>query len=408
MPPETAARAVSGPRTLIRNARQLITLRGASGSRRGPAMSDLQIIPNGALLIHNGVIEEVGPTRRIENLATARNAREIDASGRIIMPAFIDPDVALIVPPPIVRNTGEAAEEGFAIRVTSRRNIEIRGTTAGIERARYGCVTAGAHTGCAVDLKNTVKVLRAHRALQLKPLRIRSILSCHAVPAEELTSRWFPAIRKGKLATVIDLAIESDDLHYAVALAASSAGFALRIRSSRQLTFEALSLALSAGAISIVAPIEGLPAFISPLAGIGCVRVIPASGGLNDPEAGASDFAASHIRAAIDGGAAIALSSSYRAGSTASFNMQFLLYLAVRHFGMTPEEAIMATTYNAACSLRMSRVTGSLEPGKSADLIMLDVPDYLDLPRRAGHHDLTLVMRAGVIVSRHGGPLILD
>ncbi len=88
--------------------------------------------------------------------------------------------------------------------------------------------------------------------------------------------------------------------------------------------------------------------------------------------------------------------------------MQFLLYLAVRHLDMTPEEAIVATTYNAACSLRMSHVTGSLEPGKSADLIMMEVPDYRDLPRRAGHHDVTLVMRAGVIVSRRAGPLILD
>jgi imidazolonepropionase len=53
-------------------------------------------------------------------------------------------------------------------------------------------------------------------------------------------------------------------------------------------------------------------------------------------------------------------------------------------------------------------VTGSLELGKSADLIMLEVPDYRDLPRRAGHHDLNLVMRGGVIVYRHAGPLILD
>jgi imidazolonepropionase len=403
MPPETAASAVSGPRTLIRNARQLLTLRGASGSRRGSAMSELEIIPNGALLIHNGLIEEVGPTRRVENLATARHAREIDASGRIVMPAFVDPDIALIVPPVITRMQGELAEEGFAIRVTSRRNIEIRGAAAGLERSRYGCVTAGANTECAFDLKSTIKVLRAHRALQLKPLRIRSIFSWHSVPVEELTSRWFPAIRTGKLAAVIDLDVEGDELPHAVALAASEAGFALRIRSSHPLSPKALLLALSGGAISVLAPVEALPAFTGSLAGIGCVHVIPASDGLD-----CSEICASHIRAAIDGGAAIAISSSYHARSVSSFNMQFLLYLAVRHFGMSPGEAITATTYNAACSLRMSHVTGSLELGKSADLIMLEVPDYRDLPRRAGHHDLNLVMRGGVIVYRHAGPLILD
>jgi len=371
-------------------------------------MSELEIIPNGALLIHNGLIEEAGPTRRVENLALARDAREIDASGRIIMPAFVDPDIALIVPPPVFRQHGESAEEGFSIRVTSRRNIEIRGGMAGVERLRYGCVTAGSNTSCAIDLKNTLKVLRAHKALQMKPLRIRAVFSWHPVPLEELTSRWLPAIRKDKLAGVIDLAVEDNDIPRAPALAASLAGFALRIRSAGQLQPAGLLLALSGGAISIVAPLDSLTAFTGPLASIGCVRVVPASEGFDSPAAEAFHKGVPNIRTAIEGGAAIALSSSYRARLVSSFNMQFLLYLAVRHLGMSCEEAITATTYNAACSLRMSHVTGSLEPGKYADLIMMEVPDYRDLPRRAGHHDISLVMRAGVVVSRNAGPLILD
>ena len=73
--------------TLVRNARQLLTLRGPSGPRGGSAMNNLTVIPTGALLIRNGVIQEVGPSRRIENLVSARNAREVDASGQIVMPA---------------------------------------------------------------------------------------------------------------------------------------------------------------------------------------------------------------------------------------------------------------------------------------------------------------------------------
>ena len=67
---------------------------------------------------------------------------------------------------------------------------------------------------------------------------------------------------------------------------------------------------------------------------------------------------------------------------------------------MTAEEAIVAATYNAACSLRYSHVTGSVAPGKSADLCLMDVDDYHELARRAGHHDVTLVMRAGKVVYR--------
>jgi imidazolonepropionase len=52
-------------------------------------------------------------------------------------------------------------------------------------------------------------------------------------------------------------------------------------------------------------------------------------------------------------------------------------------------------------------VAGSLEPGKTADLVVLEVPDYRELPRRAGHHDVSLVMRAGQPVFR-SAPLMMD
>ena len=87
--------------------------------------------------------------------------------------------------------------------------------------------------------------------------------------------------------------------------------------------------------------------------------------------------------------------------------MQHLLHLGVYRLGLNPAEAIVATTYNAACSLRISHVTGSLEPGKSADLVIMDVPDYRELARRAGHQDLSLTMRAGRVVYRRSG-LILE
>src|ERR1017187_9924980 len=75
---------------LVRGARQLLTLHGPGGPRRGPALRELSIIRDGALLIEEGRISEVGPSRRIENLARAHRAQEIDASGRVVMPGFVD------------------------------------------------------------------------------------------------------------------------------------------------------------------------------------------------------------------------------------------------------------------------------------------------------------------------------
>ena len=89
------------PRTvLIRGARQLLTLHGPTGPRRGEAMRQLGIIEDGAILISDGIITNVGPTRRIENLAAARSAEDINAAGRVVMPGFVDSHTHLIAAPP--------------------------------------------------------------------------------------------------------------------------------------------------------------------------------------------------------------------------------------------------------------------------------------------------------------------
>jgi imidazolonepropionase len=358
-------------------------------------MSELDIIPHGAVLIRDCVIDQLGPTRRVENLAKAKNAREINAAGRIVMPAFVDPDICLAVSP---------------LGLTSRKRLEAMASAGAAERARYGCLTAGAHTDGAANLADIVKVLRVHKSLQLRPLRLRSIFSpriaipdpvSSAAALEELTVQWLPAVRKNKLAMVVEFevgganpALEAATIHKA-AVAAAGMDYSIRLRSAHYVTPEAIELALSAGVISIVAPAAGLRNYHSAYAAAGGVHVIPASEGFDDARDAAAD-----LRAAINQGAAIAMASSFRERGPSSFNPQFLLYLGVYQLGLTIEEAITAVTWNAACSLRMSRAAGSLEREKSADLLVMDVPDYRELPRRAGHHDIRLVMRAGRLLAR--------
>ena len=167
----------SGARwTLIRGARQVLTLRGASGPRRGIAMSDLNIIPDGAVLIRDGVIQDVGTTRRIENLASARAAREIDATGRIVMPAFVDADIALASPAAAAGQRPGGKCEADIRRVSGRRLLGEASSIAA-DLAAFGVLTVGAHTLAAPDLQNVCKALRLHQIMQSKPLRIRSVFS---------------------------------------------------------------------------------------------------------------------------------------------------------------------------------------------------------------------------------------
>ena len=104
--------------TLVRGARQLLTLRGPSGPRRGADLRNLGIIQDGAVLIADGLIREVGPSRRLENLALARGAEEIDASGRVVMPGFVDSHAHLAGGPARVSDyemrMGGATEEQIA------------------------------------------------------------------------------------------------------------------------------------------------------------------------------------------------------------------------------------------------------------------------------------------------------
>ncbi len=337
-------------------------------------MNQLSIVPKGALLIRNGIVEDVGPSSRVENLTGARHAHEIDATGRVVMPAFVDADVALLEPSASGDyGKGESHADTAAIRLMSRKRVLARAAAVSAECARYGCLSLGAHTRCATDLQNIGKLLRVTSGFaQSKPLRIRSIFSPQfpsglaQTPSQMLdllTSKWLPAVGHKKLAAVVEFTVAGPDQSFdsatlrAAAVAAAGLGFTIRLRSAYRLEPVHLQLALAAGAIGIVAPMDTLRAFIGPLSAVGCVRVIPASEGFDD-----ADNAARAIRGAIGEGAAIALTSSYRLIDASTLNMQYLLYVAVHRLGLTPEEAITATTWNPACSLRLSHVTGSLEP----------------------------------------------
>jgi imidazolonepropionase len=397
----------SGRWMLIRGARQLLTLRGASGPRCGSAMADLNTIPDGAVLIHEGVIQEVGTTRRLENLAAARLAREYDATGKVVMPAFVDPDIAIATPSSGGPARSDPSETD--IRRMSKRRLEGQAGRVIADLARYGVLTVGAHTLFAPDLHSTLKALRLHRSMQSKPVRICSIFAPPAEdsgtgsPRRKNTSGpraggvWMAAIFRKRLASLVEISVTSGRVEEAraTAVAAAAIGYNIRFRVSGPTISEVLELAYSAGAVALIGPVPGSSDIRRAVANAGCVQ-IALSGRIV-----AGNY--SSKRRAIDEGIPIALGSGYTREGDSSMNPQFLLFLACHDLGMTAEEAIVAATYNAAYSLRLSHVTGSLAIGKSADICVMDVDDYHELARRAGHNDVSMVMRAGKIVYRRPG-----
>ena len=122
---------------LIRGARQRLTLRGPNEPCRGSQLQEPSIIHDGSLLIQDGVLVEVGATRRVENLAEARAAIEVSAAGRVVMPGFVDSHSHMLFPPP--GSFGAEADGGARpLRAITGMRLETRARLLLEAMARHG------------------------------------------------------------------------------------------------------------------------------------------------------------------------------------------------------------------------------------------------------------------------------
>jgi imidazolonepropionase len=84
-------------------------------------------------------------------------------------------------------------------------------------------------------------------------------------------------------------------------------------------------------------------------------------------------------RTMVELGLAIVLATDFNPGSSPIASMPFVLSLACIEMGLSPAEALMAATINAAWSLDLGNRVGSLETGKQADFLIHEFSDYREL-----------------------------
>ena len=205
--------------TLVRGARQLLTLRGTSGPRRGTDLRNLGIIQDGAVLVVNGRIEDIGPSRRVENLAQARQAEQIDASGKVVMPGFIDSHAHLVGPARILDfEFGQGTDSlalARAIQEHSPRALQAETRHTVEEAVRHGTTTLESKSGFGLTEASEIKILRVHSALQEQFVPLVSTFLCQQVPPdygdsrdqyiEWVCSHMLPLIKRRKLAEFADI-----------------------------------------------------------------------------------------------------------------------------------------------------------------------------------------------------------
>ena len=108
-----------------------------------------------------------------------------------------------------------------------------------------------------------------------------------------------------------------------------------------------------------------------------------------------------NARSLISNGVPVALGSDLSPSCWIQ-NYQLVLSLACYKLRMTPAEALTAATINAAHSIRMAQRIGSIEKGKNADVLILNVSDYRFLGYRLGGNQVNRVIKNGKPVAIDG------
>jgi imidazolonepropionase len=373
-------------------------------------LNELGIIQDGSLLIRDGIVEEVGTTRRVENLASARDAMEINAAGRVVMPGFVDCHTHLAFPPA----GGADMDEETAARLVcsnTHQRLEARARSHLEAMARHGTTTVEAKTGCGANESAEMKILRVLSALKRDPLDVVTTFllrlpsdgrgeEARQAAIEWVCTEFLPKIRRRRLARFADLVWDSDgdspECFARYLRLARGLGFACKIHAEQRSPAAAIVTAVEHLAVSIshlehataadVQPLGGSPTMVTLLPGVSFHN-----GGHHAP-----------ARALIDAGAAIALASNFNPCHTPMPSMQAVVALACLRMGLTAAEAISAATINGAHALGCADRVGSLEPGKSADLLLLEVSDYRELARQLGANLVRLTMKRGKPIYRAG------
>lgn len=419
---------------IIHQAAQLLTLSG--GVQRGAALGSLKIIPDGALAIGGDRILAVGSSDRIRADYQAR--QEISAAGRVVMPGLVDPHTHAVW-------AGDRAAE-FEMRIAGASYLEIMNAGGGIvstvaqtraasvaelmdaSRPRlqrmlaHGTTTAEVKTGYGLETNAELRMLEAILRLdQEGPLELApTFLGAHAVPAEYqenggaeaytrmVVEEMLPALEAWWNASpltdggrrprpFVDVFCENGafDLEQSrrILEQARELGFPLKIHADEFAGLGGTGLAVKLDAVSADHLVQTPPQDIQALGEGRTVAVsLPCTPfGLAEP-----DY--TPAQQILQAGGALALATDLNPGTAWCENVQFAIALACRQMQLTPAQAIAATTINAAAAIGRQDRIGSLEPGKQADVVILNVPDYRHMGYRFGGNLVQRVIKCGEMV----------
>jgi imidazolonepropionase len=406
---------------IIKNAEELLTLSSSFKDESG-----LGILRNGAIAIREGRVFWVGKTEELPgDFVLASKRREIDATGKVVMPGLIDSHTHLIFAGSR-ENEFEQRIQGLTYLEIAERGGGILSTVEATRKASFeelfslgkerlermlskGVTTVEAKSGYGLSLQDEMKILKVTKALQdVHPMDIvPTFLGAHTIPREFknarnryvdlLTQEMIPEVAQERVAEFCDVFCEEKaftlEESKKILETGKQYGLKPKIHADQLSPGGGAELAAEVGAFSAdhleyvsqegieKMAEKGVTAVLLPGAGffLSMKKVPPA-------------------REMIEKGVWISIATDLNPGSSMTESLPLMMTMGCTMFKMTPKEVIQATTIHAAKSMGREKEVGSLEVGKQADILLLNIPNYRYLPYHFGVDHTELVIKKGKIV----------
>jgi len=351
------------------------------------------VIPEGGIAVDpSGWIRWVGP------FADRPDGEVVPPLGEAVIPGFVDPHTHLVYPADrfdefLLRQEGHTYEEilkaggGILSTVRKLRETPLEALVESAARRTremltYGTTTVEIKTGYGLSLQAEAKMLQAIEALARSiPQRVvPTFLGAHAFPREKSRQAYLREILEDMLPAFqgravfcdvfADRGVFSVEEAREILIRAKALGYKLKLHADELAYTGASLLAAELGAVS-ADHLDRTPREVFPhLAKKGVTVVLLPTVSLFLK----GDFA--DYAGMREAGVRVALATDLNPGSSPYYSMQTVMREAVRAYGMSLEEALVAATWHAAWALDLQEEVGRIAPGYRADLVELDRPDW--------------------------------
>lgn len=404
------------------NCTQIVTCSGFK-AKKGSEMSDIGLIENGFILVHDDIIERVGQMASI-NSDEINTYEQIDCTGKTLMPGFVDSHTHFVF------GGYRADEYNWRLNGDSYMSImekgggiinSVRGTKEATfeelldvskkrldSMATFGVTTVEGKSGYGLEKDVEIKQLEVMKKLkEIHSLDIvTTFMGAHTVPTDYkgrghefidlIINDMLDDVRKNDLAEFCDIFCEKNvfsvEESRTLFKAAKEKGFKLKIHADEIVQLGGAELAAEMGAVSADHLLQASDEGIYAMRDAGVVATLLPCTAFSLKE----DFARGRFM--IDNGVAVALATDFNPGSCFTESIALVIALATLKMNMTIEETITALTINGAAAIDRAETVGSLDAGKKADIVIHEFPSYKFLPYHIAVSTVEKVFKGGRMI----------